>query len=82
MPFLGRGAAAGRGALPREPRAPAADPLVPDDAPRREPGAHAARGPRPRGRAVRPGDRGWLSRRDAANFTGLILGCIETKFCK
>ena len=20
--------------------------------------------------------------RDAANFTGLVLGCIETKFCK
>ena len=52
MPFLGRGAAAGRGALPREPRAPAADPLVPDDAPRREPGAHVARGARPRGREV------------------------------
>ena len=28
-------------------------------------------------RAARPG---WL--RDAANLTGLVLGCIEAKFCK
>ena len=23
-----------------------------------------------------------IESRDAANFTGLVLGCIETKFCK
>ena len=26
--------------------------------------------------------RGPSEARDVANFTGLVLGCIETKFCK
>ena len=35
----------------------------------------------PRRSAPGRGRNGRLSR-DAANFTGLVLGCIETKFCK
>ena len=32
---------------------------------------------------AKAGDRGWLhSLGDRANFRGLVIGCIEAKFCK